>query len=145
MALQAKKVHDVVTLASITTASGLIASTNTDAVRLPGMVNALALVLDLTAAATDGTDTLDVKVQTKVDGTNWMDVAYFTQVVGTDSAVQYVAKITADVAQAMFADAALTAGNTRNILGDEWRVNYTQVDAVADDASFTFRVTACPM
>lgn len=143
MALQVKKVHDVVTILAATTTAGAVASTNTAAVRLPGMVNALALVLDVTAAATAAADTLDVKVQAKIDGTNWIDVAFFTQVLGNGGTLQHVAKITAGVAQAMFADTALTAGNARNLLGDEWRVNYVQVDDT--DAAFTFRVTACPM
>ena len=73
MALQAKKDHDFVTLK----ASGAVtASANSDAVRLPGMVNGFVFELDLTAAATDVHDLLDVYVQTKVDGTNWLELSY---------------------------------------------------------------------
>jgi len=144
MSLTKKKDHDVaVLLASTTTAAGAV-DTAGAAIRLPGMVNALVFELDVTAAATDAADTLDVKVQTKIDGTNWIDAVAFTQCVGNGGAKRHVAKIEAATAQAMFADAALAAGSTRNLLGDEWRVAYVQVDADSD-GSFTFGVTAIPM
>ena len=145
MALQTKRTHDVVELlAETSTAAGAV-DTAGDSVRLPGMVNAMAFVLDVSAAATDAADTLDVKVQTKIDGTNWLDVIHFTQVVGNGGTKRYIEKLMADVACAGFENAAaLGAGNTRDLLGDEWRVAYVQVDADTD-ASFTFSVTACPM
>jgi hypothetical protein len=130
-------------LAATTTAAGAVDEAGS-AVRLPGMVNAMALVLDVSAAATDAGDTLDVKVQTKIDGTNWIDVVSFTQVLGNGGVKRHVAKIVAGLAEAMFADAALAAGSVRHLLGDEWRVKYDQVDADSD-GSFTFSVTACPM
>lgn len=139
-----KQSHDAVTLlAATTTAAGAVDEAGS-AVRLPGMVNAMALVLDVSAAATDAGDTLDVKVQTKIDGTNWIDVVSFTQVLGNGGVKRHVAKIVAGLAEAMFADAALAAGSVRHLLGDEWRVKYDQVDADSD-GSFTFSVTACPM
>jgi hypothetical protein len=131
-------------LASTTTVAGAL-NVNSDAVRLAGMVNAIAFVLDVSAAATDAADTLDVKVQTKLDGTNWVDVIHFTQCVGNGGAKRYFEKLVADVACAGFENAAaLGAGNTRDLLGDEWRVNYVQVDADSD-ASFSFSVIAIPM
>jgi len=142
--MQVKRAHDKVTLlASTTTAAGAV-DTAGSSVRLPGMVNAIAFTLDVTAAATDAADTLDVKVQTKIDGTNWVDVVYFTQVLGNGGALRHVAKIFASVAEAMFLNAALAAGTVRNLIGDEWRVAYVQADADAD-ATFTFSVAACPM
>lgn len=120
------------------------AGTNGDAVRLP-IADAYVFTLDVTAAATDAGDTLDVKVQTLLDGTNWTDVAYFTQCIGTGGAKRYVLKLCpGDVAQAEFAVAtALTAGNLRHLAGDAWRVNWVLVDA-DDDGGFTFSVTALP-
>ncbi len=147
MALQAKTAFDAIPLlASTTTAAGAVDSQG-DAVRLPGMVNAIMFVLDVTAAATDVGDTLDVKVQTKVDGTNWLDVVHFTQVLGNGGAKRYIEKIAASPAFAGFeVGTALTAGNARDLIGDDWRVKYDQVDAVVPQAaSFTFSVTACPM
>jgi hypothetical protein len=138
-----KKAHDVVTLASVTTVAGAL-NANTDSVTLPSSMQAVSLVLDVSAAATDAGDLLDVKVQTMLDGTNWVDVAYFTQVLGNGGAKRFVAKLVAGVAEAYFADAVLTAGNIRNLLGDEWRINYIQVDGDSD-ATFTFTVKACPM
>ena len=121
------------------------AGTNGDAVYLPRPLNALVFVLDVTAAATDAGDLLDVKVQTLIDGTNWVDVCYFTQVLGNGGAKRYIAKILCSTAQAMFSDTALTAGNVRHLFGDTWRVNWVIVDAGTDNASFTFSVKAIAM
>lgn len=145
MALLAKQDHDATALQAAIVTAGAIGSTNTTAVRLPGMVNAFTFVLDVSAAATDAGDTLDVKVQTKIDGANWVDVIHFTQVLGNGGAKRFVAKLLANTAETLFLDAALAAGTTvRHLFGDEWRVNYVQVDADAN-ASFTWSVIACPM
>lgn len=98
--------------------------------------------LDVTAAATEAGDTLDVYVQTTIDGTNWIDVVHFTQVLGNGGAKRYVAKINGTEPQAMFENGtALAAGAVRNILGDQYRVRYAIVDVVtADNQSFTFSV-----
>lgn len=142
--MENKKVHDVATvLAATTTAAGAV-DTQGDAKRLPAVANGLIFILNVSAAATDAADTLDVKVQTKLDGTNWYDVVSFTQCLGNGGAKVHVAKIVADAAEAMFANADLAAGSIRNLFGDEWRVAYVQVDADTD-ASFTFTVTAIPM
>lgn len=145
MGLLVKRDHDVVVVQNTITTVDAISSTNTDAVRLPGMVNAVVFVCDLSAAATDAGDLLDIKVQTKVDGTNWVDVIHFTQILGNGGAKRFVAKLLANTAETLFADGVLSAGTTvRHLLGDEWRINYVQVDADAN-ASFTWKVTACPM
>lgn len=144
--LKVKRDHDAITLlASTTTAAGAVDSQGA-AVYLPGMVRAYGFVLDLTNAATDVGDTLDVKVQTKIDGTNWLDVVHFTQILGNGSnTLRFIEKCAARPAFAGFeVGTALTAGNVRDLLGDVWRVKYDQVDADTD-ASFTFSVTACPM
>jgi len=133
----------VTLLAATTTAVGAVTATSTP-VSIPGQPRAMAFVLDVTAAATDAGDTLDVKVQCRLDGTNYVDVCSFTQVLGNGGALKHVGKINADIAQAMFADAALAAGSVRNLQGEVYRVSYTQADA-DNDASFTFSVTACPM
>lgn len=144
MALQPKKDHDVVTL--LASGARTATSTGTTAVRLPGMVNGLGFVLDVTAAATEVGDLLDVYIQTKLDGTNWVDVQRFTQVLGNGGALRYVAKITAGAAMTEFENGTgLGAAAIRNLLGDEWRTRYVVTDAGAANASFTFSVTACPM
>jgi hypothetical protein len=146
MNLQGKHQDDATTVASVTTTVGAKNAVTTTAVKLPGMVHGIVFVLDVTAAATAAGDTLDVAVQTLIDGTNYVDVVAFTQCVGNGGAKRHIAKINADVAQAMFeVGSALAAGNVRNILGDAWRVKYTQVDDGDQNAIFTFKVTALPM
>jgi len=143
MALQVKTSHDVISLMDSAAKTLTGAS---DAVRLPGMVNAFAFTLNLTNAATDNADTLDVKVQTKIDGTNWVDVAAFTQILGDGANAQrYTMKIVAGAAQAILTTTAtLAADAVQHILGDEWRVRWLITD-VDVDATFTFGVTAMPM
>lgn len=144
MALQNKTSADAVTLL----ASGAQTVTGTStAVRMPGMANAYVFTLDLTNAATDVGDELDVAVQTKVDGTNWADACAFTQILGTGADAQrYGMKVVAGGAQATYtATASLAADAVRNIAGDEWRVSWVITDAGADNATFTFSVVGCPM
>lgn len=143
--LLAKKTHDAKTLLAATTTAAGAVDAQGDSVRLPGMVNGFVFVLDVTAAATDVGDTLDVTIQTKLDGTNWTDVVHFAQVLGNGGTKRHVEKIAASPALAGFeVGTGLAAGAVRDLLGDEWRVAYVQVDADTD-ASFTFSVTACPM
>jgi len=124
----------------------IVTNTGTSAVMIQPWVKAAVFSLDVTAAATDATDTLDVTVQTTIDGTNWIDVVAFIQVLGNGGALIHVEKVEAANAVAGFlASAALSAGTTRDIIGGAWRCKWTLVDAVGDDASFTFSVTAQPM
>ncbi len=141
--LAKQKADAVELLAETTTAAGAVTDTG-DEVALPGMVNGIVFVLDVTAAATDNADTLDVTVQTLLDGTNWVDVVAFTQCAGDGGAKRHVAKVLAGAAESMFADTTLAAGNVRNLLGDKWRVSYAQADADSD-GTFTFSVVAMPM
>ena len=142
----AKSQDDATTVASVTTTVGAKNAVTTTAVKLPGMVNGIVFVLDVTAAATAAGDTLDVAVQTLVDGTNYVDVVAFTQVLGNGGAKRHIGKVTGDAALTMFeGGAALAAGSVRGILGDAWRVKYTQVDDGDQNAIFTFKVTALPM
>ena len=151
MALLVKRDYDATTvLASATkTATG---TQGTD-IRLPGYVNAFAFTLDVTAAATDAADKLDVYVQTMVDGTNWVDVVHFTQCAGNGGAKRYIAKIVAQVAQTQFeTGTALASGAIRNLLGDKWRTRWVLTESGPGGSgsgtgvvSFTFSVTAFAM
>lgn len=108
-----------------------------------GDARGVALVLDVTAAATASGDTLDVFVQTRPDGGNWMDVVAFTQVLGDGGAKRFVAKVASEQALSAFeAAATLSAGSVRHLLGRDWRVRWAISEA--DAASFTFSVTAVP-
>lgn len=122
------------------------AGTNGDAVHLPDALHGYQFVLDVTAAATDVGDTLDVQVQTLIDGVNWVPICSFTQCLGNGGAKRHIAKINAGGTQSMFeAAASLSAGSTRNLCGDAYRVRWVIVDSSTDNASFTFSVTAMPL
>jgi len=107
-------------------------------------VDAVVLVLDVTAAATSSGDKLDVKVQVMFDGANWIDICAFAQVLGNGGPKRRVAKILPVAAQAMFTDTALTAGNLRHLLEERMRAVWTIADAGGGVQSFTFSVTATP-
>jgi hypothetical protein len=140
---EVKKTYDATTLAA--SAARDAATGATSAVRLPGMVNAIAFTMDLTVDESTAADRIDVFVQTKADGTNWLDVVHFTQHAGNAGVKRYIEKVAASPAVAGFENgAALGSGEVRDLLGDDWRMRW----AVTDDsgsATFTFSVTACPM
>jgi len=108
-------------------------------------ITAIAVELDVTAAATDAGDALDVAIQASLDGTNYVDVIAFTQCVGNGGAKRYFAKIAAATAVTMFENGtALTAGNIRDLWGSLIRVKYavTNDSDSTVDTSFTFSVSA---
>jgi hypothetical protein len=108
--------------------------------------SAYVFVLDVTAAATDSGDKLDVYIQTKPDGTNWTDVGRFTQCDGNGGTKRYVGTTGTALSQSEFeTGTALTEGAWRNIFGTEWRARWVITDAGTDNASFTFSVTALPL
>lgn len=114
---------------------------NGSAVLIEGM-SALALQLDVTAAATEVGDTLNVFVQTTLDGTNWVDIYHFTQVLGNGGAKRYYGKVLFDAALTEFENgSALGAAAGRSLFGSQYRVRWAITDANAN-ASFTFSVKA---
>lgn len=130
-------------LASTTqTASGTTQAVVGLATTIADVPNSLTLELDVTAAGTAVGDTLDVTVQTRFDSATWVDACHFTSVLGNGGAKRYFATLNAELAQGMIANAPLTAGNTRNLLGNDWAVSWVIVSA--SSPSFTFSVTACP-
>lgn len=101
------------------------------------------VILDVTAAATDAIDTLDVFVDTLL-GDVWVNAAHFTQLLGNGGAKREVLVInpggvTGTTPVNVAADAA--SGTVRHLLGHQLRARYTTVDADAD-ASWTFGVFA---
>lgn len=116
----------------------------------PGLINAGIFLLDVTAAATEAGDTLDVYIQSSIDGgTTWDDFVHFTQVIGTGGARKHLAHWTRLVAPttAMKApqDAALAVGVQQGPIGPVWRVKWVVVDVVTGgNASFTFSVSLEP-
>ena len=142
--LKAKTAFDVETLL----ASGARTASDASAlVKLARAPSGFAFILDITVDEQVAADTLDVYIQTKLDGTNWVDVVHFTQWLGNGAAApqRYIAKVTAGGACPHFdPTTALPATSVRNLMGDDWRVNYVIVDT-SGNASFTFSVTAIPM
>jgi hypothetical protein len=107
-----------------------------------GEWRAIVFQCDLTAAATEVGDTLDVFVQTTIDGTNWVDVVHFTQMLGNGGAKRFYAKLMWDAALTEFENAtALGAAANRSIMGDSYRCRWAITDANAN-GSFTFSVKA---
>lgn len=99
--------------------------------------------LDVTAAATDVGDTLDVYIDMSIDGgTKWNNVIHFTQVLGNGGAKTFVAVIKNDNpgASAVFATTSdASAGATRQIgFGDRIRYRAAAVDASTQNVSFTY-------
>lgn len=107
----------------------------------------LIAVLDVTAAATDVGDTLDVYIDTSFDnGASFVNIGHFTQVVGNGGAKKFImafksnpiaaansVSYTADQA----ASAALQIG-----FGDRIRMRAVSVDASTQNASFTYSLKA---
>ena len=143
MSLKTRDVHEFVVLAA---SAARTANDNGSAVRLRTRPATVTFILDVTAAATDAGDLLDVYIESKLDGTNWTDVVRFTQITGTTvMPKRYVANIVVDRTQTMFEVATgLGAAAARHLLGDEYRARWVVTDVVGDDASFTFSVQACP-
>ncbi len=107
----------------------------------------LVAQLDVTAAATEVDDTLDVYIDTTFDGgTKWVNIGHFTQVLGNGGAKTFALVIKNDNpgATAVFnlsTDAA--AGATRQIgFGSQIRYRGVVVDAGGTAASFTYSVKA---
>lgn len=117
-------------------------STGTTAVVDMGGYAAMLFELDVTAAATEVDDTLDVFIQTVI-GNDWVDIVHFTQVLGNGSAKRYFGKVSAAEPMTMFENAtALGAAAVRNMMGDSYRVRYAIVDPGGSAVSFTFSVVA---
>lgn len=116
-----------------------------------GPVQALVFELDVSAAAKEVGDKLDVTIQTQVvraSTARWVDIVAFTQCLGNGSTKRYFAKIAAGAALTMFENAtALTAGSVRDFWGEWLRVKYVTTNDADDpvDTSFTFEVTVTPI
>lgn len=127
--------------------SGAISVTGnsgTPTTRLPAMMNAVSVTMNVTAAATSAADTLDVFVQTKIRN-NWLDIMHFPQLTGNGGTKQYTQKCLAGAAEGSFEHgSALGASAVRNLLGDEYRARWSAVDANGN-AEWTFSMAITPM
>lgn len=99
-------------------------------------------VLDVTAAATDAGDTLDVYLDTSFDGgATFVNIGHFTQVLGNGGAKTYIMAFKAAPIAASNSVAATANQSAAAALqigfGDRFRYRTTLVDADAN-ASFTY-------
>ena len=110
------------------------------------VLNGVAFQVDLTAAATAVTDTLDLYIETMMDGVNWNRIAHFTQMVGNGGAKRFVivvpvlASLVTLGQQNEEAD-ALDEGAVRSMFGDQYRALWEIAD-ISGLAEFTFSVKA---
>lgn len=120
---------------------------NETAVTNLGAYKQLQVLLDVTAAATDVNDTLDVYIDTSIDGgTTWNNIIHFNQALGNGGAKQFWATVdpggapgTATIAVATDAAAAVVRPS---MFGDQVRVRHVTVDPTGANMSFTFSVLA---
>lgn len=107
----------------------------------------MVVVLDVTAAATDVGDTLDVYVDTSFDGgVSFVNIGHFTQVLGNGGAKKFIMAFKANPITAsncvafgtdQSASAALQIG-----FGDRIRARAVTVDSGTQNVSFTYSVKA---
>ena len=102
--------------------------------------NGALFMLDVTAAATDVGDTLDVTVEGSLDGSLFFEVLSFAQVLGNGGAIQHYEPILLTGNSTGFIGSdALAAGDSIAVQALKYRVRWSIVDADAD-SSFTFSV-----
>lgn len=133
---------EVITLrASAVTAA--TAGTNGTAVYVGGERKKYIFLLNVTAAATDAGDLLDVYVDWSIDGTTYINGGHFTQCIGTGGAKKYYMVFDATDPGALVIDATsdAAAGAVRpGMFGAYVRARWVMVDADAD-GNFTWSCT----
>ena len=106
----------------------------------------ITVELDVTAAASDVDDTLNVYVQRQLPGGDYDDIVAFTQVLGNGGAKRFVADVMFDSQasdERVARDAALATGTVVAVpFGDVLRVKWVIVDPGGGAVSFTFSVAA---
>ncbi len=111
----------------------------------PEIIKSVSLLLDVTAAATDVDDTLNVFLQTFRNG-QWDDFVHFTEILGNGGVKKFITEWFRGVApeseQHAPQDVALAAGvDQGGKLGTDLRVKWVVVDPGGGAASFTFSVS----
>jgi hypothetical protein len=123
-------------------ARGASAGTNGADVATYGERARYIFVLDITAAATDVTDTLDVYVDVlNPDLTTYTNAIHFTQALGTGGVKRFHAVLDATNPGTSVIDATsdAAAGAVRpGLFGQAFRGRYVEVDPGAGVSSFTF-------
>ena len=103
------------------------------------------VLLNVTAAATDATDTLDVYIDTSPDGgTTWVNIGHFAQVTGNGGAKKYVMALRSDnpgATAVIDVTSDAVAGATRQY-GINDRLRYRGIVAQTNAGAFTYSVKA---
>ena len=96
-------------------------------------------MLDVTAAADDVDDTLNVTVEGSLDGTNFFEILSFAEVLGNGGAIQHYEPIQLGSNAAGFIGSdSLAAGAQVAVLAAQYRVRWSIVDPAGADSCFTF-------
>lgn len=112
---------------------------------VPPSTKRITIELDVTDAATEVGDLLDVYVDLSLDGESWSNAVHFPQVLGNGGDKRYYAVLDATTPGTSTVDATsnAAAGAVRPALTGRFiRARHTVVDAGTDNASFTFSVKA---
>ncbi len=114
-----------------------------------GDYESIMFLLNVTAAATEAGDTLDVFIQKNVgpeDTPVWHDFIHFTQVLGNGGAKQHVAQVSTELittSMGVVKDGALAVGCENGPISDRLRIKWNIVDvATLGNQSFNFAVYA---
>jgi hypothetical protein len=118
-----------------------VAQTGT-AAEVYGERSRFVALLDVTAAATEVTDTLDVYVDVLApDAATWLNAIHFTQVLGNGGAKKFFAVLDPSNPGTAVIDVtsdAAAAAVRPALFGPQYRGRYTIVDAGGAAAGFTF-------
>lgn len=114
--------------------------------QLPNVYESMLAVLDVTAAATDAGDTLDVYLDTSFDGgLTWFNIGHFTQVLGNGGAKKLLMSFKANPIAASNCVVATTdqsAGAALQVgFGDRFRYRAACANTSTVNNSFTFSLT----
>jgi hypothetical protein len=113
---------------TLATLSARTASGNGSAVPLERGITGLTFLLQVTEAADEAGDTLDVYVQDSIDGQNWDDLVHFSPVLGNGGAKTFLARqacsISPSTALAEKKDASLGAGVRQGPVGSQVRAKW---------------------
>jgi hypothetical protein len=124
-------------------AIGATAGTNGTAVEIHGERQRFIFILDVTAAASEVTDTLDVYVDWSLDNVTYYNGGHFTQCLGNGGAVSYY--MVFDPSAGVATDVDVTADQAvstvvPSLFGPYVRARWVEVDAGGVASSFTFSV-----
>jgi hypothetical protein len=125
-------------------AQGVTLGTNGTAVYVGGERHRLGVLLNVTAAASEITDLLDVYVDVSPDNAKWMNAIRFTRVLGNGGAVSFFAVLDPSNPPATVTDTTTDAlaGVVRpSLFGAYYRARWVLFDGGGAAAGFTFAVT----